>query len=1122
MKKPLTILTILVMLFSLVPFQATAASGASPNSEEPQLPPKVTVNKKIVGEDIGKREKNVKHFLLDDHTSEADIYPFPVHYLKNGKWEDIDNSLNETTNSDTKDNVLGNKDNKFKVYFAKKTNTKDLVTIKSGDYLLGWNLDQIQDAQVVQDKISIPGYDNFTEKEKKRTLQKIISSVTYPDVFPNTDLQYKLISGEIKENLILKEVPTIEQYSFHYTTKKLKAELKENTIYFYSDSEPAQKIFTVRAPYMYDQNGEESTSITLDLQSDGNGYQVIMKPDFNWLQSPDRKYPVVIDPTVETSLDPSDILDNHVSQNYPTTNYLLSDMLKVGKGSTSGVNQTFIKFNLPTISSANVITKATLDLSLFSAKSAASQVDIHKVTQNWDTNTITWNTKPAFESSKVQDYQMVQGSVNTDFTWDITNIAKQWYTSQQNYGLMLKANDESGNYTEFYSSDVSGTYAGYRPIAIFDYLNNTGLEDYWTYHSQDVGRAGTGYVNDYSGNLVFTHDDLSMNGTRMPISISHVYNSTERLIDNKHGPGWRLNLSQRVDLDSTLDQYYYTDEDGTKHYFDFDSSSNLYKDESGLDLTMTIDSSSSLEKYKVKDKSGNQLSFTSGGFLYLIKDNNGNTDTLNYGGAYLTRVIDGAGRITLLKRDPTTNYLLQIIDPSGRITSFSYTGQDLTKITYPDGKYSKYTYDSNHNLTEAKNFDGYRINYTYYPNAPYRVKQATESSIDSNQVVTNGQSLQFTYGNNTTSFVDNVGRKEIYQFNDSGNTVSMKDADGNAQYMKYNTSGSNVNKLSAASKLQRTTINLLLNHNVEVSDNTWTTDYWGSSTATTSITTEDAYSGNQSLKIQKTNNISRHLFNQSVSLIKGKTYTFSGYVKTNGISNTNNKGAALFINYQNSSGTWITVESNKVNGTNDWQRMDVTFTLPSDAASTSVLVRTGIIEETGTAYFDALQLEAGKIPNRYNLVENADFTYGSGIPSYWRQTTGSASTNIYTNVSGGPSYMDSKVFGMSGEANENRNIYQNINAKGKKGDKFTIGGWAKGDTVPVSYSNRYFALDLGIRRTDGTTQWTVIPFNEDSSDWQYVSGNATADSDYTSVTIYGLYYHNQNNAYFDGFQLYYE
>lgn len=80
-------------------------------------------------------------------------------------------------------------------------------------------------------------------------------------------------------------------------------------------------------------------------------------------------------------------------------------------------------------------------------------------------------------------------------------------------------------YNKYYLLYTSIAYGDCRPQVTIDYVNNSGLEDYWTYHSQDIGRAGTGYINDYNGNFVLIHDDLDMNGNRMPISLNHVFNS---------------------------------------------------------------------------------------------------------------------------------------------------------------------------------------------------------------------------------------------------------------------------------------------------------------------------------------------------------------------------------------------------------------------------------------------------------------------------------------------------------------------------------------------------------------------------------------------------------------------
>lgn len=47
-------------------------------------------------EDVDLREENVKHFRLADGSYSAYLYDMPVHILdENGKWQDIDNTLED-------------------------------------------------------------------------------------------------------------------------------------------------------------------------------------------------------------------------------------------------------------------------------------------------------------------------------------------------------------------------------------------------------------------------------------------------------------------------------------------------------------------------------------------------------------------------------------------------------------------------------------------------------------------------------------------------------------------------------------------------------------------------------------------------------------------------------------------------------------------------------------------------------------------------------------------------------------------------------------------------------------------------------------------------------------------
>ena len=74
------------------------------------------------------RKRREKHFLNSDGTITAYMYNHDVHCKKNGKWEEIDNTLID------KGTYFENKLNSFNTIFTK--NSKDLVNIKKDSYYL--------------------------------------------------------------------------------------------------------------------------------------------------------------------------------------------------------------------------------------------------------------------------------------------------------------------------------------------------------------------------------------------------------------------------------------------------------------------------------------------------------------------------------------------------------------------------------------------------------------------------------------------------------------------------------------------------------------------------------------------------------------------------------------------------------------------------------------------------------------------------------------------------------------------------------------------------------------------------------------------------------------------------
>ncbi|WP_052085817.1 DNRLRE domain-containing protein [Clostridium sp. HMP27] len=792
---------------------------------------------KIVGEVKEKREKNVKYFFKDNGTYEAAIYNTPVHYLENGVWKDIDNSLVEEKDEENS-NVLGNKENDYKVKIGKNSNAKKLVTIAKDNYELSWNIENPKESparvqaleeeklnedtekEVVEDLENNKALkkksqaekekikNNAIENEKKKIVKNTSSSVKFTEILEGVDLSYDILSDNVKENIIINKPIENPTFKFNLYIKNLIPKLqKDKTIIFYDEKDSNKAVFMMNAPFMVDAKGEHSENIEITLEQSKKDYNLTIIPNKEWINSPDREFPVVLDPPVRTDLGITSIQDSFVGYNVAGNNYSNAISLGVGNGSGSGTTRSFLKFQLPADLNkpGSVVVNAKLNLALYKTNLESRQINVHKVLGDWQSSTITWSNKPDYYAN-VEDYENVKGELGTWFDWDITSIVREWLKSGKNYGVMLKYDNESTGYNEFFSSDY-GDEIG-RPQIIIQYVNNSGLESYWTYQSQSAGRAGTGYINSANGNLVFVHNDLSMSGNKMPVTINHVYNSNDRASSIGYGNGWRLNLNQRVTPKTFFNEtwYEYIDEDGTLHYFSPSSESGVYKDESGIDLTLKKNAD---ESFTIEDKENNKLIFNYGGYLIKIQDSNGNTQLLSYDGTVLKTIKDGAGRPTEFISS-TAGYLLEIIDPSKRKTIFGYTGTKLTKIIYPDKREVSYNYDSNNNLTDAINIDQYKINYGYSPNAPYLVNKVQEFGTNNSS----GSNLNLVYGNNSTIFTQIVNedpgiRRNIYQFNDYGNTISIKDNE-DATGVSYNFGrnlGTDKNKLTLESKLQKTIIN---------------------------------------------------------------------------------------------------------------------------------------------------------------------------------------------------------------------------------------------------------------------------------------------------------------------------
>lgn len=722
---------------------------------------------------------------------------------------------------------------------------------------------------------------------------------------------------------------------------------------------------------------EKTEAILLKSENlEENICRITFLPNQMWLKAQQRIYPVVIDPVTTTSKKASEIYDAHVDSLYEEDNFQKSIILKTMGGDE--VQRSFIRFELPEMKTGDMVVSARLVLVSLAEDNKERTVEVHKVLHAWNSNSINWYNKPLY-SETIEDLCCYKGDKQKYITMDITRMVKEWYQNGGNYGLMLKDDYELSGYTEFLSSDCDNGYQDMRPRIDISYVNYSGLEDYWTYHSQDAGRAGTVHVNDYNGNLIMIHDTMNTEGSLEPMALSHVYNSNNCATDLGYGYGFALNYHQtlvKTKIGGT-DYYKHTDGDGTIHYFYYDSTEKKWKDESGLEQTLTIHTDGT-EQLVIHDKEDNQLRFRNG-WLVKVQDKNGNCLSISWAEQRIISITDGAGRKTtldyLLDNNGKRTTLTQITGPSGNKKTFTYGGGNLTGITDIDGEKVKYVYNGNHMLTEVHNIDGYSVKYGYYGTKPYRVKSITEYAGTQK-----GNSLSLTYGYNSTKFTDNKKRSEIYRFNNSGNLIHIHDGFGHAASGKYNRSGNHVNCLENATKLQTNVVQLLKDPIIQAATCGWKTEISSDGSGKTEINTNTALCkvGNRSLKLESTAKTGSVCWYQDVSLLKGQTYTVSMFVKVTKMDRASDGAVFLRAKYQDKDNVWHYEDSEQLKSTTtDFIHLHKTFTLPADIVKTSVRVYLVAMHTICTVYGDMAQLETGSTVSRCNLVDNGDFHLGT-------------------------------------------------------------------------------------------------------------------------------------------------
>lgn len=143
------------------------------------------------------------------------------------------------------------------------------------------------------------------------------------------------------------------------------------------------------------------------------------------------------------TLDATD--DTYAYSAYPTNTYGDGEFLLVGyEESEYGYFRTFIRFMNPEIPSGETFRRARLKLYREYAPSDTLEMLMYSISNEWQGGNLNWNNQPNTSQSSFASYRDTIVDVGT-FYVDISAAVRNWISGTDNYGIMIRAKDETSS-----------------------------------------------------------------------------------------------------------------------------------------------------------------------------------------------------------------------------------------------------------------------------------------------------------------------------------------------------------------------------------------------------------------------------------------------------------------------------------------------------------------------------------------------------------------------------------------------------------------------------------------------------------------------------------------------------
>ena len=646
----------------------------------------------IIQENVENRTATTKEFLMSDNTIMVQQFAEPIHYLENGEYKDIDNSLVERTEENKK--IYKNTANSFKVKIEKGKNS--FIEIEEDGYDLQFKYKENIKQEIKAKINNSEKTEKVDYKGKKHTRPKTSKvpsgQIKYTSIETDTDIIHTVKNNKLSNEIVISKSKEQYSYTFALESKSLKFEQSVDGSICASNASGQTK-FIMPIPYMMDANGEYSNAITYTLIETESGLELTLTANAEWINQK-AKFPITITPEIKSAKTNSLKFANIYEKG---GNIVNADKIYVGKKKGAEKSDAFLSFKLPKVEPYYELIGASVNfeyetagMGFFDGKDLKYEVYLAESTK--DLSTVTYENKPIEKQSLNGIERSTQYATKTaTYESDIINTT---LIEDDTITLGIETAAETSE-----DSYIALATASETTSALYWYQEIIGLEDEYSIESFGVN-GSTSYINNGTGQLTTVVDLASVNTmSDMPFEASLIYNDyynelltdianqTGKTIPAVAGPCFKLNFQQfMIKHDSVFELI---DADGSISTFSPCTTRGIYYSrEKKLYYDSTVQVAYDLQ--------GNKMYFNDTGCLTKIVSENNPTEYINI--VYTTTY----GEVDKVEYyvNSVKKYTIDFTYVNGRLTIATTDADMSTPLK------KSLQYDEDGNLTSIKNHTG--------------------------------------------------------------------------------------------------------------------------------------------------------------------------------------------------------------------------------------------------------------------------------------------------------------------------------------------------------------------------------------------------------------------------------